>query len=137
VLVVPSVIPLRPVIGVIDDDASVLKALSRLLLAAGYGVVPFRSTEEFLVTRQQWRLDCLVLDVHFQGMNGLDLEAYLVDAGVRFPIVFITAHDEPSLRDRIVASGQAYLRKPLDEVALLDAIQRLLPESVRRAEPGR
>jgi FixJ family two-component response regulator len=137
VVVVPSIIPLRPVIGVIDDDASVLKALSRLLLAAGYGVVPFRSTEEFLVTRQQWQLHCLVLDVHFQGMNGLDLEAYLADAGVRFPVVFVTAHDDPALRDRIEASGQAYLRKPLDEVALLDAINRLLRENEARTKPGR
>jgi len=135
--VVPSVVPLRPVIGVIDDDASVLKALSRLLLAAGYGVVPFRSTEEFLVTRQQWLLHCLVLDVHFQGMNGLDLEAYLADAGVRFPIVFITAHDDPAIRERIEASGQAYLRKPLDEVALLDAINRVLHPSSQNREPGR
>jgi len=135
--VVPSVVPLRPVIGVIDDDASVLKALSRLLLAAGYGVVPFRSTEEFLVTRQQWLLHCLVLDVHFQGMNGLDLEAYLADAGVRFPIVFITAHDDPAIRERIEASGQAYLRKPLDEVALLDAINRVLHPSSQNGEPGR
>ena len=134
---VASVVPLRPVIGIIDDDASVLKALSRLLLAAGYGVVPFRSTEEFLVTRQQWLLHCLVLDVHFPGMNGLDLEAYLADAGVRFPIVFITAHDDPAVRERIEASGQAYLRKPLDEVALLDAITRALHPSGQNEEPGR
>ena len=133
----PSVVPLRPVIGIIDDDASVLKALSRLLLAAGYGVVPFRSTEEFLVTRQQWVLQCLVLDVHFPGMNGLDLEAYLADAGVRFPIVFITAHDDPALRERIEATGHAYLRKPLDEDALLGAINRLVHPGAPKAKPGR
>jgi FixJ family two-component response regulator len=91
----PTTPPLRPVIGVIDDDPSVLKALVRLLRSAGFYVVPFASTELFLETHQAWTLHCLVLDVHFEGMSGFDLESYLADVGLRFPIVFITAHDVP------------------------------------------
>jgi FixJ family two-component response regulator len=116
-----------PVIGVIDDDASVLKSLTRLLRSAGFTVVPFPSTEQFLETHQSWTLHCLVLDIHFEGMSGFDLESYLVDAGMHFPMVFISAHDDPALRERIEATGQVYLRKPFEETELLDAISRVMP----------
>jgi FixJ family two-component response regulator len=89
-------------------------------------VVSFSSTEQFLETHPSWTLDCLVLDVHFEGMSGFDLEAYLTDAGVHFPIVFITAHDDAALRDRIEATGHAFLRKPFEETALLEAINRVM-----------
>ena len=122
----PPTLPLRPVIGVIDDDPSVLKSLVRLLRATGFFVVPFASTELFLETHQAWTLHCLVLDVHFEGMSGFDLETYLTDSGLRFPIVFITAHDDAALRERVEATGQAFLRKPFEETALLEAINRML-----------
>ena len=115
-----------PLIGVIDDDPSVLKSLGRLLRSAGLRVVAFPSTEQFLETHPSWTLNCLVLDVHFEGMSGVDLQAYLSDAGVHFPIVFITAHDDAALRERIEATGHAYLRKPFEETALLDAIHRVM-----------
>jgi FixJ family two-component response regulator len=121
-----STVPQQSVIGVIDDDPSVLKSLVRLLRAAGFVVVPFASTELFLETHQAWTLHCLVLDVHFEGMSGFDLETYLSDSGLRFPIVFITAHDDAALRGRVEATGQAFLRKPFEETALLDAINRML-----------
>ncbi|HXO86276.1 MAG TPA: response regulator [Gemmatimonadales bacterium] len=122
----PPTLPLRPVIGVIDDDPSVLKSLVRLLRATGFFVVPFASTELFLETHQAWTLHCLVLDVHFEGMSGFDLETYLTDSGLRFPIVFITAHDDAALRERVEATGQAFLRKPFEDTALLEAINRML-----------
>ena len=115
-----------PLIGVIDDDPSVLKSLSRLLRAAGLRVAPFPTTEQFLETHPSWAPECLVLDVHFEGMSGVDLEAYLADAGVHYPIVFITAHDDTTIRERVEAKGHAYLRKPFEEGALLDAINRVM-----------
>ena len=135
----PPTLPLRPVIGVIDDDPSVLKSLVRLLRAAGFGVVPFASTELFLETHQAWTLHCLVLDVHFEGMSGFDLETYLTDSGLRFPIVFITAHDDAALRERVEGTGQAFLRKPFEETELLDAINRMISShqpSSRPRPPG-
>ena len=124
-------LPLRPVIGVIDDDPSVLKSLARLLRAAGFFVVPFASTELFLETHLAWTLHCLVLDVHFEGMSGFDLESYLSDSGLKFPIVFITAHDDAALRERVEATGQAFLRKPFEETELLEAINRMLQQSAQ------
>ncbi len=128
--------PLQPVIGVIDDDPSVLKSLTRLLRSTGFFAVPFASTDEFLETHQSWTLHCLVLDIHFEGMSGFDLEVYLTDAGVRFPIVFITAHDDTAVRERIEAMGQAYLLKPFEDTALLDAIHRVLASPPPLPMPG-
>jgi|SoiMethySBSTD1v2_1073268.scaffolds.fasta_scaffold743439_2 FixJ family two-component response regulator len=133
----PPTLPLRPVIGVIDDDPSVLKSLVRLLRATGFFVVPFASTELFLETHQAWTLHCLVLDVHFDGMSGFDLETYLTDSGLRFPIVFITAHDDAALRERVEATGQAFLRKPFEDTALLEAINRMLAAAPAPATPAR
>jgi FixJ family two-component response regulator len=110
------------VVGVVDDDPSVLKALSRLLRSAGFVVVTFVSAEDFLARFRHSTLACVVLDIHLGEMSGLDLQAYLADAGVPLPIVFITAHDDPQTRGRVEKSHQPYLRKPVDEKALLDAI---------------
>lgn len=116
----------RPVIGVVDDDPSVLKALGRLLRSAGFDVVAFASAEEFLARFQQQALGCLVLDIHLEGMSGLDLQAYLADARIPLPIVFITAHDDPGTRERAHQSRQVYLRKPVDDDTLLGAIASVL-----------
>lgn len=131
-----STSPPRPVIGVIDDDPSVLKSLARLLRAAGFFVVPFASTELFLETHQAWTLHCLVLDVHFEGMSGFDLESYLSDSGLKFPIVFITAHDDAALRERVEATGQAFLRKPFEETELLESINRMLAQGAHKKARG-
>ena len=131
-----ATLPPRPVIGVIDDDPSVLKSLARLLRAAGFFVVPFASTELFLETHQAWTLHCLVLDVHFEGMSGLELESYLSDSGLKFPIVFITAHDDADVRERVEATGQAFLRKPFEETELLQAINRMLTQGALKKARG-
>ena len=116
----------RPLIGVVDDDPSVLKALGRLIRSAGFETVTFCSGEDFLARFQQRAFACIVLDIHLGGMSGLDLQAYLADAGIRLPIVFITAHDDLVTREGLESSGQRYLRKPVDESGLLGAINELL-----------
>lgn len=121
--------PGRPLVGVVDDDPSVLKALGRLIRSAGFDVVTFTSAEDFLARFRQSALACLVLDIHLGGMSGLDLQAYLADAGILLPIVFITAHDDAVTRERVEQSGQLYLRKPVDEDGLLGAITSLLSHS--------
>lgn len=116
----------RPLIGVVDDDPSVLKALGRLIRSAGFETVTFCSGEDFLARFQQRAFACIVLDIHLGGMSGLDLQAYLADAGIRLPIVFITAHDDLVTREGFEQSGQRFLRKPVDESGLLGAISELL-----------
>ena len=114
-------------IGVVDDDASILRAVQRLLRAAGFTVQTFGSGEELLASNLLDRIQCLVLDVHLGGLSGFDVQERLTDARRIIPTVFITAHDDASTRERArrTASSQ-YLRKPFDEQSLIAAIEAVV-----------
>ena len=108
-----------PVIAIVDDDASVRRALQRLVESAGYTVQTFASAREFLDWLPQGQAACLVLDVHMGGMSGFDLQQRLA-----VPVIFITAHDDALTLQRIEKSRVAgHLRKPIDAQAVLSAIR--------------
>lgn len=118
---------LRPRVAVVDDDLSVRKALERLLRAAGFDAATFASAHEFFYSLEARHPDCLVLDLHMPGMNGLEVQRRLSQTGVRIPVVVITGHDEPQTRAQCLSAGATdYLCKPLDDEALLAAIQRAM-----------
>jgi FixJ family two-component response regulator len=120
---------LRLLVAVVDDEASVRKALGRLLSAADFDVETFPSGPEFLISLAANRPDCLVLDLHMPGMTGLDVQRELTRAGDRLPIVIVTAYDGLESRSQCLAAGAAaYLVKPLDDRALLDAIATAMGE---------
>lgn len=109
-----------PIIAIVDDDASVRRALQRLVESAGYTVETFASAREFLEWLPQGPAACLVLDVHMDGMSGFDLQQRLA-----VPVIFVTAHDDALTLDRIKKSRAAgHLRKPIDSTEVLDAIRR-------------
>jgi FixJ family two-component response regulator len=111
---------------VIDDDASLLRALRRLLAAGGFRVCTFSSAEDFLASAKAAPA-CLVLDVHLSGLSGLDLQEQLLASGRRIPVVFITAHDDAATRERARRAGAIdYLRKPFNDESLLAGIRRAL-----------
>lgn len=111
-------------IAVVDDDHSVRKALCRLLRSFGIEAKAYESGKEFLEALRSTLPDCVVLDLRMPDMSGLELQRRLADAGVRLPTVVITGHDEPGMRSKCLAAGAStYLRKPLDEKALLLAIE--------------
>jgi FixJ family two-component response regulator len=113
-----------PVIAIVDDDASIRRALHRLVQAKGYTVESFASARDFLDAVPRCRPACLVLDVHLNG-SGFELQERLAADGLKIPIIFITAHDDDSTRRRLEKCGAvAYLWKPVDEQVLLQAIQR-------------
>jgi len=115
------------VIGVVDDDASILRAVQRLLGSLGFTVKTFGSGEELLACESLARIDCLVLDVHLGGVSGFELQERLSAGPVSIPIIFITAHDDPPTRERARRAGAvAYLRKPFDAQALIAAIDKAL-----------
>lgn len=108
-----------PVIAIVDDDASIRRALQRLVESAGYTAETFASARDFLGWLPQGRAACLVLDVHMDGMSGFDLQERLA-----VPVIFITAHDDAPTVARIKKSRAAgHLRKPIDGHAVLDAIR--------------
>jgi FixJ family two-component response regulator len=116
-----------PVVCVVDDDDSILRALRRLLDATGFRVETFSSAEEFLRSEHRGRADCIVLDVHLGGLSGLDLQERLARSGTGAPVVIITAHDDPPTRERAERAGAiAYLPKPFDDDSLIAAIHKAM-----------
>jgi len=116
---------------VVDDDESIRRALKRLLRSMGYHAVTFDSAEEFMEATSCRGEGCLVLDIRLPGMTGLDLQEKLVSLGAKYPVIFMTAHDNLHWQERAKKAGAiAYLRKPFDEQSLLNAIQLACPAGV-------
>ena len=117
------------VICVIDDDAAVLKSLSRLLRAWGYTVRSFSSAQHFLQQPRQDddRIGCLLIDVYMPGMSGVELRRALELAQRRFPIIFLTGVGGNTLKWRAIADGAVcVLEKPFDDAELRRAVQEAL-----------
>jgi FixJ family two-component response regulator len=125
-----------PAIAVIDDDASVRKALQRLLRAAGFAVETYATAREFLDAGQWAQMACLVLDIHLPGMSGFELQEYLAVSRAPIPIVFITAHDDATARERASRAGAVgCLRKPFDQGTLIEAIGRAIGQDTSAGTP--
>ncbi|HET7763583.1 MAG TPA: response regulator [Burkholderiales bacterium] len=109
---------------VIDDDAGVRKALSRLLRASGWEARAFASPQEFLAGHDPSEPGCLVLDVALPQQNGLDFERELAASGAGRPVVFITGQgDVPTSVKAMKAGAVDFLTKPFGESELLAAVQ--------------
>jgi FixJ family two-component response regulator len=78
---------------VVDDDESIRRALKRLLRSMGYHAVTFESAEDFMEATSCRGEGCLVLDIRLLGMTGLNLQEKLVSLGAKYPVIFMTAHD--------------------------------------------
>jgi FixJ family two-component response regulator len=110
-------------LAVVDDDASVRKALRRLLQASSYAVDTFASASEFIASLNRRIPDCLIVDLQMPTTNGLELRMSLTRAGIAIPTIVITAHDEPGSKERCSAAGAAaYLLKPIQKTKLIAAI---------------
>jgi FixJ family two-component response regulator len=120
-------------VRLVDDDASVLRALGRLIKSAGYEVQTFESARAFLDSGDFHKGPaCLVLDVRMPGLNGLDLQRELQAANASLPIIFITGHgDIPTTVRAMKAGAVDFLPKPLKDTVLLKAIEQALARAVR------
>ena len=94
-----------PTVFVIDDDAGMRASIQGLLKSAGLRSVSFGAAEEFLRSKMPDGPSCLVLDVSLPGVNGLDFQRELTDAGVQIPIVFITGHGDIPMLVKAMKSG--------------------------------
>ena len=110
-------------IYVIDDDESVRKAFKRLLRSVNLDVEIFSSAEDFLKTQKSEKNSCIIIDFRMPGLTGFDLQRRLKDQGVRIPVIVISASDNAQVREQARELGAvAFFRKPIDDQALLDAI---------------
>jgi FixJ family two-component response regulator len=116
-----------PTVLVIDDDAAVRTAIVGLLKSVGLRSESFGTAQEFLTSERSDGPSCLVLDIRLPGINGLDFQSQLADAGVHIPIIFITGHGDIPMTVRAMKSGAVeFLTKPFRDQDLLDAINQAL-----------
>lgn len=110
-------------IFVIDDDQSMQRAFLLLLQSAGFDGKTFSSAEEFLTYSIISDADCIILDLRMPRVNGFELMEKLKSMGIQVPIICVTAFDDAGSRERARELGAAaYFTKPVDDQALIDAI---------------
>jgi FixJ family two-component response regulator len=115
--------PEQPIVVVIDDDASIRKALENLLRSVGLDVELFKSPQEFLQSNRPDRPGCIVLDVRFPGRSGLDMQREISSANTSLPIIFITGYGDIPMSVRAMKAGAVeFLTKPFRDQDLLDAV---------------
>jgi FixJ family two-component response regulator len=127
-----------PIIYLVDDDPSFLRALSRRLRAADYQVETFSSAEQFLNRPPSEAAGCAVLDLQMSGLSGLELQEALAQAEANLPVVFLTGHGDVSSSVRAMKGGAVdFLTKPVRGDELLEAVQQALARQAAEQQTQR
>jgi FixJ family two-component response regulator len=117
----------NPTVFIIDDDAGMRASIQGLLKSVGLASQSFASPDEFLRSKRSEGPNCLILDVRLPGVNGLDFQRKLTEAGIHIPIIFITGYGDIPMSVRAMKSGAVeFLAKPFNDQDLLDAVQQAL-----------
>jgi FixJ family two-component response regulator len=115
----------RKVVGIVENDPGMLKALERLLSAHGFAVEAYASAEAFLDGATDNDVLCLIVDINLGGMSGIQLRRQLAASGSALPVIFMTAFDSPGTHQEAVDAGcVAYLLKPFPSSLLIGAIDK-------------
>jgi FixJ family two-component response regulator len=134
-----SPMPPQPTIFLVDDDASFLTAVARMLRASGFVVKPCASAAELLARPDLDGLGCVLADLQMPGMSGLDLQKTLAKAGYRMPVIFLSGHgDIPTTVQAMRQGAEDFLTKRASKEELLKVVNRALARDAReRAERAR
>lgn len=120
---------------VVDDDASIRKALDSLIRSVGLKVQLFGSAQEFLQAKPADVPSCLILDIRLPGISGLDFQRKLAESNIFIPIIFITGHGDIRTSVRAMKAGAVeFLTKPWHEQDLLDAIHVAIERDTARRQ---
>ena len=126
----PAMMPVQPIVFVVDDDISVRESLELLIHIAGWQAKLFASAKAFLDHPPATVPHCLVLDISLPGLNGLDLQKRVMTERPEMPIIFITGHgDVPKSVQAMKAGAVEFLTKPFANEVLLDAVRHALERS--------
>ena len=124
--------PITPIVRVVDDDASFLKALARMLRASGFEVMTFASADELLAREDLDVPGCVIVDLQMPGLSGLDLQEALVKNGYALPVVFLSGNgDIPSTVQAMRRGAEDFLTKRAPKEDLLDAVKRAIDRDER------
>jgi two-component system response regulator FixJ len=122
-------------VHVVDDDASIRRAMSRLLRSAGFAAVGYETAQAVLTAAPTLSMGCILLDLQMPGMDGLELLGRLSELGIELPVIVVTGHgDVPTAVRAMKAGAVDFIEKPIDEAQLLAAIDAALAE--KRSAPG-
>ena len=117
----------KPIVAVVENDPSMIRALRRLLYAYGYKSEVFTSAELFLLRDSTEAVDCLLLDINLGGLSGIDLQRVLVAMKMAPPIIFISGQCDAETIKRATEMGcVAFLPKPFESNCLSAAIKKAL-----------
>jgi FixJ family two-component response regulator len=112
-----------PTVFVVDDDASVRTALTRLFISVGMHVEVFAGAAELMTRAPRDEHGCVLLDIKMPGVTGIELQQQLKEAGIELPVVFLSAHADVPLTVRAMRGGALdVVTKPFREHTLLDAV---------------
>jgi len=124
-------------IFIVDDDESVCRALSVLLITYGFSVKTFISAEDFFSSVSNSVAGCLLLDIHMPGLDGWETQKRLLKSGSSRPVIIMSAEKSEGLNERALKAGAAgYLQKPFNDQALVDLIKIAVKKKRRRSESG-
>ena len=124
-----------PIVHVVDDDASFLTAISRLLRANGFSVKTYSSAHEFLAQRDADTPGCVLADLRMPQMSGLDLQTALAQTPNPLPILFLTGHgDIPSTVRAMRDGAEDFLEKTAPKKKLIDAVTHALSRDSQERE---
>jgi FixJ family two-component response regulator len=113
-------------VAILDDEASIRKAISRLLTTAGMVARTYATSGELFESIALKCPDCLLLDLQMPEMSGLDVLKCLNQRHIRIPTIVITGHDEKYSREACMNAGAvAYVLKPLDADILIETIENI------------
>jgi FixJ family two-component response regulator len=113
------------VVAIVDDDPGVRGSVDSLLRSVGWIGMPFADADALLTCGEEARIACIITDLHMPGMSGLELLADMTRRGWTQPVLMMTAFPTDLARDKALANGaHAFLTKPIDPDALLDAVER-------------
>lgn len=125
----------EPLVQIVDDDSSFLKATARLLRASGFAVRTFSSASEFLAQHDPDAPGCVVADLQMPGISGLDLQSALSQTPNPLPLLFLTGHGDIATTVRAMRGGAVdFLEKRAPKEALLDAVRRALARDAKERE---
>jgi FixJ family two-component response regulator len=123
------------VVYIVDDDASVRKGLARLMRSAGYRVHVFETGDDFLAGVGLDSEGCVILDITMPRISGQQVQALMLQRNIQLPVIALSAKDDEDTRRNARALGaRFFLRKPVDDQAILDTIQ-WVSDAGRRSSP--
>jgi two-component system response regulator FixJ len=126
---------LSPLIHLIDDDEAVRASLALLIGTVGLRVQTWADPQAFMAGFDRQGIGAIVLDVRMPGISGLTVLDQLVAQGVDQPVIMLTGHGTVEMCRRAFKSGAAeFLEKPVDDEALLEALQNAVRQHVRSRE---